>query len=149
MGTWDAGPFDNDTAADFAVSLDDVPEHQRAAMIRGVLTTVIDNDGYLDFDDGARAAAAAALVTSRLPGGDQFVPNGYDPASPLPDLPPSLIPLAVSAVDRVLSEDSELAGLWAEDTREPHRWRTPMLVMKTVLLAATVDAMDPLFEVGP
>lgn len=26
MGTWDVGPFDNDTAADFSGSLDEAPE---------------------------------------------------------------------------------------------------------------------------
>ncbi|MFE2315370.1 DUF4259 domain-containing protein [Streptomyces sp. NPDC059441] len=38
MGTWDTGPFDNDTAADFANTLDDAKPEEREALIRGVLT---------------------------------------------------------------------------------------------------------------
>ena len=37
MGTWDTGPFDNDTAADFAVALDGADDAEREALIRGVL----------------------------------------------------------------------------------------------------------------
>ncbi|QTA36829.1 hypothetical protein JHY03_70450 (plasmid) [Streptomyces sp. CA-256286] len=37
MGTWDIGPFDNDTAADFAGDLDETALEEREAMIRGVL----------------------------------------------------------------------------------------------------------------
>ena len=46
MGAWDAGPFDNDSAADFAGDLDDAPENDRVAMIRAVLTTAVETDGY-------------------------------------------------------------------------------------------------------
>ncbi|GAA1994122.1 DUF4259 domain-containing protein [Catenulispora subtropica] len=111
MGTWDAGPYDNDSAADFANDLDDAPEHQRVAMVRAALTAAVENDGYLDLDEGAPAVAAAALVAYRLPGGEHFAPNGYGPEAPVPDLPPDLVPLAISAVERVLGEDSELAAL--------------------------------------
>ena len=149
MGTWDAGPFDNDDAADFANDLDGAPEDQRAAMIREALTAAIDNDGYLDLDEGAPAVAAAALVTCPLPGGERFAPNCYGPEAPIPDLPPDLVSLAISAVDRVLGSDSELAALWAEDLGEQRPWHTMMRQMKAVLLAATTEAMDPLFEAAP
>ncbi|WP_410002581.1 DUF4259 domain-containing protein [Streptomyces sp. PBH53] len=36
MATWDTGPFDNDTDADFANVLDDVEPEAREALIRGV-----------------------------------------------------------------------------------------------------------------
>jgi hypothetical protein len=146
MGAWDAGPFDNDTAADFAGDLDDVAEHDRVAMICAVLMTAIETDGYLDLDDGAPAVAAAALVASRLPGGEQLLSNNYGPEESIPDLPPSVIPLAISAVDRVLGDNSELAALWAEGTQGPGRWQTSMQQLRTVLLAATTEGMDPLFE---
>lgn len=111
MGTWDAGLFGNDSAADFFNDLDDAPEHQRAGMIRAALTAAVGNDAYLDLDEGAPAVAAAALVAHRLRGGEQFAPNGYGPEAPVSDLPPDLIPLAISAVERVLGPDSELAAL--------------------------------------
>src|SRR5437016_2924361 len=142
LGTWDAGPFDNDSAADFANGLDDAPEHERAARIRTALTAAARNDTYLDLDEGAPAVAAAALVASRLPGGEQFAPNGYGPAAPLPDLPADLVLLAISAVDRVLAADSELASLWSQDVRAQRPWHTSMLRLKFVLLNATPDATD-------
>ncbi|GGN85126.1 hypothetical protein GCM10010112_65200 [Actinoplanes lobatus] len=61
MGTWDAGPFDNDDAADFAATLDDAPAHVRIEMIGSVLERVADpasDDSRLS--DAPRAVAAAA-----------------------------------------------------------------------------------------
>lgn len=145
MGTWDAGPFDNDDAADFVNDLDDAPEHQRVAMIRAALTAAIENDDYLDLGEGAPAVAAAALVAYRLPGGEQFASKSYGPEAPIPELPPDLVPLAISAVERVLGGDSELAALWSEDMRAQRPWHTSMHQLKSVLLIAATDGMDPLF----
>jgi Domain of unknown function (DUF4259) len=41
MGTWDTGPFDNDTAADFANALDDAEPEAREALIRMVSLVVV------------------------------------------------------------------------------------------------------------
>src|SRR5262245_13461015 len=68
MGTWDTGPFDNDTAADFANALDDAEPEAREALIRGVLVRTIDATGYLAEAD--EAVAAAALIAAQCPGGD-------------------------------------------------------------------------------
>jgi hypothetical protein len=149
VGTWDAGPFDNDDAADFANDLNDAPEPQRVAMIRAALTAAVENDDYLDYGDGAPAVAAAALVAHRLPGGEQFAPNNYGPQAPVPNLPPDLIQLAIGAVERVLGDDSELAELWSEDLRAQRPWRASMQQLKSVLLSAAADGMDPLFDVAP
>ena len=149
MGTWDAGPFDNDSAADFANDIDDAPEDQRVAVIRAELLAAVENDAYLDLDEGAPAVAAAALVAHRLPGGAQFTPNGYGHEVPIPDLPPSFVPLAISAVERVLGDRSELAALWSEDMRAQRQWHTSMQQLKSVLLNAITDGMNPLFEVAP
>lgn len=149
MGTWDAGPFDNDSAADFANDLDDTPEHGRVALIRAVLTAAAANDTYLDLDEGAPAVAAAALIVCRLPGGKQFAPNGYGPEAAVPVLPADLVPLAIRAIERVLAANSELASLWSEDMRAQRPWHTSMQQLKSVLLNATTDGMDPLFEAAP
>ena len=149
MGTWDAGPFDNDSAADFANDLDDAPEHGHVALIRAVLTATAENDTHLDLGEGAPAVAAAALVADRLPGGEQFAPNSYGPETPIPVLPANLVPLAIRAVDRVLAANSELASLWSEDMRAQRPWHASMLQLKSVLLNATTDGMDPLFEAAP
>jgi hypothetical protein len=149
LGTWDAGPFDNDDAADFAGELDDTPEGERVALIRSVLTAAVENNTYLDSDEGAPAVAAAAIVAYRLPGGEQFAPNGHGPEAPVPDLPADLVPLAIDALDRVLAADSELASLWAESSRGQGPWHTSILQLKSVLLKSTTAGMDPLFEIGP
>jgi hypothetical protein len=149
LGTWDAGPFDNDSAADFANDLDDTPDHERVDLIRAVLTAAVENDTYLDLDEGAAAVAAAALVAYRLPGGEQFAPNNYGPEAPVPVLPADLVPLAIRAVDRVLAANSELASLWSEDMQAQRPWHTSMQQLKSVLLNATTDGMDPLFEAAP
>lgn len=149
MGAWDAGPFDNDSAADFADDLDDAPEHQRVALIRAALTAAVENDDFLDLDEGAPAVAAAALVAHRLPSGERFAPNGYGPEVPIADLPPDLVPLAFSAVERVLGEGSELAALWSEDMRARRPWHTSMQELKSVLLSGATDGTGLLFEAAP
>lgn len=62
MGTWDIGPFDNDTAADFGGDLDEAALEEREAMIRSALKRAADHADFLDTSDGERAVAAAALA---------------------------------------------------------------------------------------
>jgi hypothetical protein len=148
MGAWDSGPFDNDDAADFAYSLDSVPEHERVGVIRAALLAAVENDGaYLGLDVGAPAAAAAALIASRMPGGGEFVPSHYGPQALLPDIPPDLAQLAIRAVDRVLADESELQALWAEDMRAARPWHSSMNRLRSVL--AGPDIRTPLFEAVP
>lgn len=76
MDTWDTGPFDKDTAADFAHALDDAEPEAREALIRGVLSRTIDATGYLT--EAEKAVAAAALIAARCPGGEP-VAMSYGP----------------------------------------------------------------------
>lgn len=148
MGAWDSGPFDNDDAADFACSVDSVPEHERVGVIRAALLAAVENnDGYLDLDVGAPAVAAAALIASRMPGGEGFIPSHYGPQALLPGFPPDLAQLAIRAVDRVLADKSELQSLWAEDMRADRPWHSSMKRLRSVL--AGPDNRTPLFEAGP
>lgn len=64
MGAWDTGPFDNDDAADFAASLDDLEPEDRACAIRCLLTRVAGEAGYLERDTGGAAVAMAVLVAA-------------------------------------------------------------------------------------
>ncbi|MFH8474690.1 DUF4259 domain-containing protein [Streptomyces sp. NPDC018000] len=113
MGTWDIGHFDNDTAADFSGDLDDAPQGKRAELIRDALTDVVRTEDYLDSDEAAVAVAASALVAAQCPGGEP-VTTAYGPDKPLPELPVELRGLAVRALDRVVTEPSELLELWSE-----------------------------------
>jgi hypothetical protein len=132
MGTWDIGPFDNDTAADFGGDLDDAAEGEREGMLRSVLIRTVDTRDYLDQDIAVEAVAAAALVAAQCPGGDP-VTTAYGPKLPIPELPTDLRDLAVQALDRVVTAPSELMELWGETNKEGP-WRGTIVRLRTALL---------------
>jgi hypothetical protein len=122
MGTWGAGPFDNDDAADFAGELDDAPAQARIEMIGAVLERVADpTDDDSRLSDAPRAVAAAALVAAQCPGGVPVDPN-YGPRTPMPQFPAYLRDLAINALDRVISKPTWLAEAWNESPSGPE-WR--------------------------
>ncbi|MER5891927.1 DUF4259 domain-containing protein [Streptomyces sp. NPDC001876] len=107
MGTWDIGPFDNDTAAEFGGDLDDAALAEREARICRALKRAAGPADHLGTSDGERAVAATALVVAQHPDGDPVCSN-YGPSEPLPELPADLRTLAVDAPDHVVSELSDL-----------------------------------------
>ncbi|GIH91148.1 DUF4259 domain-containing protein [Planobispora siamensis] len=117
MGTWDSGPFDNDSAADWCGGLDDADPNDRAGMVRQALLDVTESADYLDVDEGAAAMAAVAIIAAECCDGPP-VTSAYAPDFLLEGgrigLPDDLVPLALRALDRVLGEDSELWQLWEE-----------------------------------
>lgn len=98
MGTWDSGPFDNDTAADWCGDLDDADIAKRPALVREALTRAAGEDGYLDADIACEAIAAAAIVAAQQPGGQPitspYAPDFLRDGGRL-DLPDDLAVLAV------------------------------------------------------
>ncbi|MGW4232470.1 DUF4259 domain-containing protein [Streptomyces sp. NPDC004980] len=145
MGTWDIGPFDNDTAADFGGDLDEAPQEDRESMIRGVLRRAAGSADYLDVSDGERAVAAVALVVAQHPDGEPACSN-YGPSAPLPELPADLRVLAVDALDQVVSDRSELAELWAEAAKWS-RWRRDITRLRDVLDPPIPPQVEALFDV--
>ncbi|MFB8239145.1 DUF4259 domain-containing protein [Kitasatospora purpeofusca] len=145
MGTWDIGHFDNDTAADFCAGLDKTAAAEREGVVRRVLTLAADTaaEEYLDFDEAVEAVAAAALVASQCPGGEP-VTSAYGPDEPLPVFAVDLRPLAVTALDRVVAEESELAELWDEGGDGP-AWRRAVQELRDVLAPAPGPAAEALF----
>jgi hypothetical protein len=131
LGTWDIGPFENDTAADFAGALDETAECEREDLVRATLTRTVRTQDYLDSQDGAEAVAAAALVAAQCPCGEP-VSTSYGPGEPLPAFGADLRSLAVQALDRVVAEASELAELWDETTNGPN-WRQSIRHLRAVL----------------
>jgi len=118
MGTWDVGPFDNDTAADWCGDLNDAASQRRPTIVRSALTAVLDNgDDYLDNDVAVEAIAAAALVASQLPGGTKIT-SSYAPDFLIEggrlELVDGVPALAVRALDRIVGDDSEWRELWKE-----------------------------------
>ncbi|MFJ2590353.1 DUF4259 domain-containing protein (plasmid) [Streptomyces sp. NBC_00376] len=145
MGTWDIGPFDNDTAADFGGDLDEAAVEEREAVIRGVLKRAADPAYYLDTSDGERAVAAAALVVAQHPDGEPACSN-YGPSEPLPELSADLRMLAVDALDQVVSDQSELAELWAEAANWS-KWRRDITRLRDVLAPPIPPQEEALFDI--
>jgi hypothetical protein len=118
VGTWDLGPFDNDTAADWSGEFGDASEAARLEMLEEALHAAADETDYLDVDFAHAAIAAAAVIAAQLPGGPPLV--SYGPEVSLEgtlNLPARLPALALRALDRITDEDSEWRDLWDEVDR--------------------------------
>jgi hypothetical protein len=132
VGTWDAGPFGNDDAADFAGELDDASAQARIEMIGAVLERVADRtDDDSRLSDAPRAVAAAALIAAQCPGGVSVDPN-YGPSTPMPQFPAHLRDLAVNALDSVVTRPTWLAEAWDESPGGPE-WRRAISDLRTIL----------------
>ncbi|MET9351244.1 DUF4259 domain-containing protein [Streptomyces termitum] len=143
MGTWGTGPFDNDTAADFAHALDEAAFEEREALLRGVLTRTVDATCWLA--EGEEAVAAAALIAAQCPGGDPIdTPHG--PEKPMPAFPGALRILADEALARVISEEAGPASNWG-DPEEWKQWRAGINRLRSVL--APPPPSTPLFDLCP
>ncbi|HEX9335454.1 MAG TPA: DUF4259 domain-containing protein [Pseudonocardiaceae bacterium] len=131
MGAWGTGPFDNDDAADFAVSLDHLEPEYRVGAIRATLTQAVEQTGYLERDAGGAAVAAAALVAAQH---DDHVPIDciHGPRQKIPELPDDLRQIAVHALVRVLGEYSELNELWI-DSPDGEAWLHMVSSLTTAL----------------
>jgi hypothetical protein len=119
MGTWGAGPFDNDDAADWAWSLEDSTDD---AVLRAALEDGAER-AKPDASISQVAIAAAAVVVAGRSGDSGQLPE--EVAAWLVahrDLPWSeLANLARAALANV-ANDSELLDLWAESD-DAQAWR--------------------------
>ncbi|MGV4891595.1 DUF4259 domain-containing protein [Streptomyces viridosporus] len=129
MGTWDTGPFDNDTAADFANALDAVGPGAREALIRGVLIRTIDATGYPTEAD--EAVAAAALIAAQCPGGEP-VDTPYGPQASMPVFPSDLRVLADEALARIADDEAGPAANWVDPTHWK-QWQAVLTRLRAVL----------------
>jgi hypothetical protein len=117
VGAWDAGPFDNDDAAEFATELDEADPNQRLLLIRDALQAALDaeDDEALDEAFPRAVAAAAVLAATRV---DTVADSGYAPkflaSDDQLDAPEDLFELAMVAIDQLADSDSEYAELFAE-----------------------------------
>ncbi|WP_327241718.1 DUF4259 domain-containing protein [Streptomyces sp. NBC_01320] len=145
MGTWGVGPFDNDTAADFAGDLDEAAVDDRESMIRSALRRAANPADQLEAPDAERAVAAAALVVAQHPDGEATCSN-YGPSGPMPQFPADLQMLAVDALDQVVAEPSGLAELWGEAVNGP-KWRQDITRLRDVLDPPIPPQEETLFEI--
>jgi hypothetical protein len=142
MGTWGTGPFDNDTAADFANDLDDASLAEREELVRGVLTRTLQATGYLY--EAEEAVAAAALIAAQCPGGEPL-DSVYGPEQPLPAFPQDLRELAAKALDRVSADESGLSGTWV-DPADARQWLSSTKILRHVLDPPPTPIDVPLFD---
>lgn len=118
MGAWGEGPFDNDDASDWAYEFDGVDAPEGLRVVADALD-VGEHGEYLEASDGANVVAAAAVVTwMRDPGVIPDSPYGEAAAKWVRTTHPTpsgeLVAAALAALDRVRSDESELAELWSE-----------------------------------
>lgn len=130
MGTWALHAFGNDDVADWLSSL---CESSDLSVIDDTLSRVIATKDYLEAPDGEEGIAAAEVV-ARLQGRpDPDTPDEEELAEWIsrtkmkPDA--SLARKAHSAIDRILSEPSELLELW-QDSEEYEGWMASVLALK-------------------
>ena len=120
MGAWGEGPFDDDTAADWAYKFGDADQVSGLQQIQAALEGAVSvgTDDYLESDAGVEAIAAAEIVAAIL--GQAVERSPYNETAldwvtrtnPVADQ--ALVDLAISALDRVVAANSELAELWSK-----------------------------------
>jgi Domain of unknown function (DUF4259) len=111
MGTWGAGPFDNDAVADFLAETSAAPEALAAVLHRCTKAS------YIDVDDSQPAIAVCELVAlafgygnlDRAPARIRHLARSLGPNE-------SLRSLAIRALGPLADpKRSEVASLWAHD----------------------------------
>jgi hypothetical protein len=116
MGAWDTDPFGNDTACDWKYELEETND---LSLVENTLQKIHDSASeYLEAPD-AEEAIAAADTLARLRG-HFYAKNSYTESldewvAKHPQEPPqALVDSAIRAMDRILTEPSELLELWQE-----------------------------------
>ena len=124
MGAWGPGIFEDDTAYDFVTVLQD--SEDPAQEFRSFFETALDAD-YLEYDDAHAVTVSAAFMDMILnntayesedPEGLQAFKASHRDLSLA-----SLKPLAVKALGKVVSENSELHELWKENEELYPAWK--------------------------
>ncbi len=116
MGTWDAGPFDNDGAADFLIETGG-----SAAALAQLLMMCVSApaDAYLDVDDGQPVIAACELIALGFGYGNlDTAPAKIKTLARALGPNEKLRTLALRALPRIRDpEHSEVADLWSHEPK--------------------------------
>lgn len=136
MGAWGTGVFDNDTACDWAYSLE---ESNDLSIVEAAFEKILATGSeYLEAPD-AEEGLAAAEVVARLQGnfGEK---NSYTEtvdswiAKNKIKVSPELANKALATIARILSEPSEIVELWAE-SGEFDTWKSNIESLKSRIRA--------------
>ena len=127
MGTWGTGYFEDDSALDFMNDIEQSNDPRR--ILAKAFDKAIKSD-YLESDEGTAVIVSAAYVDRQV-NGTKFTPENK--GQPLeidtfPDRHPQenfidLKAKAVSALARILGDNSEINELWAENDEAYPEWR--------------------------
>lgn len=130
MGTWGVKTFDNDSTSDWLLDLEKTDD---ASLLEEALD--IESTEYLEAPAGELALAAAEIVN-----GIANSPRGTLPAEAIAWIDrhknldvSSLVPKAITLIDRVLSDASELKELWIENEEDFPAWETDVKDLQTKL----------------
>jgi len=129
MGVWSSGPFDNDDAADFLMELEAAPSWD---VLRDAFQAVFAHQDYVELPEGARAYAAAALVTVAIGRSDVSAQDYYMIVEDMGPVPDDLPALAKSAVKRISTGDSEIRELYL-DSGSYSEWAGLIAAIEKVL----------------
>jgi Domain of unknown function (DUF4259) len=115
MAAWGGGPFENDRAFYWAVSLKDSSD---LGLVRETISLVM-QEGYVETNEGFRGIAACeavAIIHGAPPPASELVPEEVfewaQRLGPARDL--ELVREAVEALDQIEGNESELGAIWVE-----------------------------------
>jgi hypothetical protein len=111
MAAWSAGPFDNDDAVDLMIELEEAPSWDT---VREAFADVLVNPDYVELPDGARAYAAAALLTIATGKSEVSAQDYHMTIDALGPAPAGLTDLARAALKRITTGDSEIRELYLD-----------------------------------
>lgn len=128
MGAWGHKTFEDDSALDL---IDEwIQEDRPLEHIERAISSALAAE-YLDFDQGQEVSVASAIVefalsTARGPEYEELAEDQGGLDTWLETLSKerlrALVPSVVSALERLVSPDSELAELWAENEVYGPQW---------------------------
>ena len=124
MGAWGPGIFDDDTAYDFVGILQD--SEDPAQDFKTFFETAIEAD-YLEYDD-AHAVTVSAAYMDMILNHTRYESEDEEGISEFRNTHKNLAvshlkPLAVKALQKVVSESSELNELWSENEELYPTWK--------------------------
>lgn len=145
MGAWGTGSFENDDALDWATEIQAVEDAMRPLI--ELQTTLEEPDRetppYLEADQAAVLVAAAETVALRLGRITSDVPEDLQKRlkdAPKPDA--NQVHYAQQALSVVL-ESSELAKLWAEESKGLNEWNQ---AISDLVVRLNPDTADPMLS---
>ncbi|MGW2368315.1 DUF4259 domain-containing protein [Streptomyces sp. NPDC001667] len=115
MSTSGVGPFENDSAMDLLDELRELDQGEVIDALREALVSAaqVAPGSYLDRDLGEPAVAASAVALAKAMERENVL-DELELAGLVPEIPVSFFTLVVSALTRVLQEDSEAHALWVD-----------------------------------